>query len=105
MKVSIDKALEKAGVEIAPDNSLPLGKRTKKDVSRLIAAVRAAEASFNDALHEANEAALASQRLCMEYQARIADLELELRGYKLKEKLETMPNVTMSDRQLLLTNS
>lgn len=103
--MSIDKHLEKAGVVLDADNTLPAGQRTKKDVSRLIHAVRAAEASFNDALHEANQAALDSQAKCIEYQARVANLELQLRNYKLKEKMEAMDTLSVADRQLLLTAS
>lgn len=103
--MSIDKHLEKAGVVLEADNTLPAGNRTKKDVSRLIHAVRAAEASFNDELHEANRKALDSQMLCIEYQARIANLENELRSYRLKAKMETMDNLSVADRQLLLTSS
>ena len=103
--MSIDKHLKMAGVELDHDNTLPAGQRTKKDVSRLIHAVRAAEASFNDALQEANQAALAAQEKCIEYQARIANLELEIRSYRLKEKMETMDNLSVADRQLLLTAS
>jgi hypothetical protein len=101
--MSIDKHLEKAGVVLDADNSLPSGHRTKKDVSRLIHAVRAAEASFNDALHEANQAALAAQEKCIEYQARIANLEMKLRSFELKAKMEAMDNLSVADRQLLLT--
>ena len=103
--MSIDKHLEKAGVVIGDNNTLPPGNRTQKDVSRLIHAVRAAEASFNDALQEANQLALDSQKKCIDYQARIANLELELRSFKLKEKMEAMDNLSVADRQLLLTAS
>lgn len=103
--MSIDKHLKMAGVELDTDNTLPAGQRTKKDVSRLIHAVRAAEASFNDALQEANQAALAAQEKCIEYQARIANLEIELRNYRLREKMESMNNLSIADRQLLLTAS
>jgi multidrug resistance efflux pump len=103
--VSIDKHLEKAGVVIDPNNTLPAGSRTQKDVSRLIHAVRAAEASFNEAIHAANEAARIAQGQVIEYQARVANLEMELRKYKLKERMEAMDNLSVADRQLLLTST
>ena len=103
--MSIDKHLEKAGVRIDSNNTLPPGNRTQKDVSRLIHAVRAAEASFQDAINEANHKALVAQEKCIEYVARIANLELELRKYKLKEKMEAMDTLSVADRQLLLTAS
>lgn len=103
--MSVDKHFEKAGVVIDSNNTLPAGHRTQKDVSRLIHAVRAAEASFNDAIHEANEAARIAQGKCIEYQARVANLEMELRNYRLKEKMEAMDNLSVADRQLLLTSS
>lgn len=103
--MSIDKHLEKAGVVLDSNNTLPPGSRTQKDVSRLIHAVRAAEASFQDALNEANQVAMSAQAKCIEYQARIANLELQLRNYKLKEKMEAMDTLSVADRQLLLTAS
>lgn len=101
--MSLDKHLEKVGVRLDVDNTLPAGNRTKKDVSRLIHAVRAMESSFNDELQEATKLALDAQDKCIEYQARIADLEMEVRSFRLKEKMEAMDNLSVADRQLLLT--
>ena len=103
--MSIDKHFEKRGVELADDNTLPVGQRSQRNVKRVIAAVRAAESEFNDELRAANERCRIAQEKCIEYQARVANLENELRGYKLKEKLETMENLSVSDRKLLLTAS
>jgi uncharacterized protein involved in exopolysaccharide biosynthesis len=103
--MSVDKYLEKSGVTIAPDNTLPPGQRTKKDVSRLIHAVRAAESSFNDAIHEANQKAATAQERCIELQARVSLLEKEVLKYRLKERMESMDSLSVADRQLLLTSS
>jgi hypothetical protein len=48
---------------------------------------------------------MAAQEKCIEYQARIANLELQVRNYKLKEKMEAMDTLSVADRQLLLTAS
>ncbi len=100
--VSIDKHFEARGVRLSDDNSLPPKERTQRSVKRLIAAVRAAEAEFNDELRDSNELCRTAQAQVIELQAALQKCEAELRRYRVSERLENLENLTVSDRQQLL---
>lgn len=73
--MSFEKHLERKGVRIQEDNSLPPGERTQRNVKRVIAAIRAAEAEFNTDLRDA-------ERRCREAQDRVVMLTAELQRVK-----------------------
>lgn len=101
--MSIDKHLEKVGVTLEPDNTLPQGQRTKKHVSRLIQAVRAAESSFRDEIEDCNHQCREAESRCNKLLAENADLRTQLQKYKLKERMEAIDALSVADRQMLLT--
>ena len=102
--MSVDKHFEKRGVQLTDDNSLPSGQRTQKNVKRLIAAVRAAEAQFNDELHDANERCRRSQERVVELMAKLQKAEAENMRLKLAKTLEEdeFEKLTTSGRTRLL---
>jgi len=100
--MSIDKYFERRGVELSDDNSLPKGQRTQKNVKRVIAAVRAAEAEFNDELQAANERCRAAQDKVIALQDRLRTVENELKRYKVEQRLGEIEALTTADRTMLL---
>jgi len=100
--MSIDRQFEKHGVELKEDNSLPQGQRTQKNVKRVIAAVRAAESEFNDELRTANQRCRDAQELVIDLQHKLYVAETELKRFRLNEKLESVPALTVADRTGLL---
>jgi len=100
--MSIDKHFEKRGVELSDDNSLPPGQRSQRNVKRVIAAVRAAEAEFNDELRDANERCRTAQQQVIELQDHVRTLESELKRYKVSERLQTIDTLTTADKTKLL---
>lgn len=99
--MGIDKHLKQSGVQLADDNSLPKGERTQRSVKRLIAAVRAAEGEFNDALHSANERCREAQAQVILLQERNRVLEGELRKYKVRDELHAMDKLTAAEQKRL----
>ena len=100
--MSIDKHFEKRGVELTEDNSLPTGQRTQRNVKRIIAAVRAAEAEFNDEVRSVNERCRNAQDHVIALQDRLRLVENDLRRCKLQERLSGIEALTCSDRSGLL---
>ena len=100
--MSIDKQFEERGVKLQEDNSLPPGQRTQKNVKRVIAAVRAAEAEFNDELRDANGRCREAQEHVITLQNRCHHLEAQLRRFKVDERLGECESLTTADRQKLL---
>lgn len=103
--MSIDKHLEARGIELADDNSLPPGQRTQKVVKRVIAAVRAAESEFNDELRDANERCRKAQEQVIQLQDHLRACNEELRKYRVKETMQTIESLTVTDQRKLLAVS
>lgn len=102
--MSIDKHFEKKGIALTEDNSLPSGQRTQKNVKRVIAAVRAAEAEFNEALHQANERCREAQEqraILMEKLARCEAENMRLKLDRTLQEPEFEPLTTSSRERLL----
>jgi len=100
--MSIDKHFEKRGVEVSEDNSLPPGQRTQRNVKRLIAAVRAAEAEFNDELRDANDRCREAQDKVIALQEYVSTIEAELKRCKMAAQLEALDTISVADRTKLL---
>ena len=100
--MSIDKHIKENGIELTEDNTFPLKQRTQKMVKRLIAAVRAAEAEFNDELRDANDRCRQSQDEVIKLQRKCWALENELKKFKIKEKLLEYDNLTTADKTRLI---
>jgi len=103
--MSIDKQFEKRGIELTESNALPLGQRTQKNVKRVIAAVRAAEAEFNDELRDANERCRRAQEEVIRLTQRAHSLEEAVRRHRIAEQLGEIESLTTTDRQRLLESS
>lgn len=103
--MSIDKHLEERGITLADDNSLPQGQRTQKVVKRVIAAVRAAESEFNDELRDANERCRKAQEQVIHLQDALRSCNEELRKYRVKETMQTIESLTVTDQRKLLAVS
>lgn len=105
--MSIDKHFERKGVVLTEDNSLPAGQRTQKNVKRVIAAVRAAEAEFNDELRESNSRCREWMERANEYIERCHQLEGEMLKYRMRERLSepSYEKLTTEDKQRLLEAS
>jgi hypothetical protein len=101
--MSIDKHFRTSGVELTEDNSLPAGQRTQKNVKRVIAAVRAAEAEFNDEIRVANERCRNAQDQVIALQDRLRTVENELLKCKLQERMADIEALSVSDRKRLLS--
>lgn len=100
--MSIDREFERRGIELTEDNSLPVGQRTQKNVKRVIAAVRAAEAGFNDEMRAINEKLRNSQDQTIALQHENQRLRQELEKRLLKERLESIDTLSTAERKLLL---
>ena len=96
------KELDKSGVKLTHDSTLPPGERTIKNFKRVIAAVRAAEADAQDQIHAANESCREAQDKVILLQERLRVVENELKQFKIKERLEELQSVTANDRMRLL---
>ena len=92
--MSVDKHLTTKGINLTEDNQLPRGERTQKNVSRIIAAARAAEAEWNEEL-------VRCQREVIDLQDRIDALEKELLRYRFKETAEGIKTLAIADRERL----
>lgn len=97
----LSKALKTANLTLEAD-TLPKKQRTVKTFQRLIAAVRAAEGDFLDALslseRQLNECLQEKQVL----QDENHELRTELMRLKLAERLENIQTLTTADRTKLL---
>lgn len=100
--MSVDKHFKDRGVKLTEDNSLPLGQRTQKNVKRIMAAVRAAESEFNDELRTAHAKCRFAQEQVIVLQDHVRVVENELKKYKLKERMQNIPALSVNDREQLL---
>lgn len=102
--MSIDKHFVERGIEIREDNSLPEGQRTQKNVKRIISAVRAAEAEFNDALHTAEARCSAANEEVRKLMIRLQQAEGQLLKFKMESKLQesSFERLTTADKKNLL---
>lgn len=91
---TFDKALEEKQVLdlLDADNRLKLGERNQRNVSRIIDAVRKAEATYNDELHQLNTKNLALV-------AELQRLKGELLKYQMSSKLDTFKQLSIADKQ------
>ena len=100
--MSVEKELEKRGVQLTEDSTLPKGQRNLKNFKRVIAAIRAAEAESYDQIQDANERCRQAQDKVIFLQERIRLLENDLKRYRIKERLNEVESLSMVDRTRLL---
>lgn len=101
--MSFDKYLEKKGLTLGDDNSLPKDQRQVRNFKRVIAAVRAAESEANDEIREARSGEAHALRQVAELQARVRLLEAENLSYRMREELSSdkYNSLTVADKRLL----
>ena len=99
--MSIDKALEKTGLNLQAD-ALPKEHRNVKTFQRLIAAIRAAEAAVQDDLGRSQAELNLALKENLDLQERCHVLEARVLREKIKETLEGIETVSTADKQKLL---
>lgn len=100
----LEAALKKEKLKLQAD-TLPKEQRTVKTFQRLIAAMRACEAEVQERLSASERALNESLQNNIELQGRVHHLEGELMKCRLKEQLDGISELSVSDRTKLLSVS
>jgi len=99
--MSIDKALAKEGLQLQGD-SLPKEQRNVKTFKRLIAAIRACEASVQDDLSIAQRQLNDVLRENSELRERLYSMEQHARKQRVSEALNGIESIPVSEKTKLL---
>jgi hypothetical protein len=100
----VETACKREKMKITAD-TLPREHRGVRAFQRLIAAVRAAEAEMQEHLSKSERSLNEALQKTLEMAERIQELEGQLLQYRLRDKLDQVPSLTVADKQRLLEMS